>query len=1280
MNISLQGDSLSFFCVLRNGCRKEEAPSLLSCVEHIREHLNLSNNLKWVDEDYCLRVDVESLAKTSVFIFEEFSGRAFEHLTSNSKALIIGPPCLKYSLVQNTIIPLSATPVFTVAMKNLVVSLSGISVAEKAEIKKLVHWMGGCYSNNLDASCTHLVTDTVKSKKYEIAGTRGLEIFRPEWVKDIWDKNQERAILAEEPIFNRHRLPVFHKLVVTSTNLSNTEKENIKRLIEENGGTYSRTFKSQIVNILILNEDGTHSEKYKLSGKLKIECLKPQWVYDSTAKKYAVCMENYRVIASVKHSTPTKDLGNRAHFSMMSNISQISSVTTADKEIDETQHGVTPRASCSKTRDEDVTLKGWNHTRFTTKLDTPNQEDTFNYRDKLKNLQLKVMKASGTFLDGLQIYLLGFTAAESMKLKKIIIQAGATLYTELSDNISHVICGEATENEIKRLGMAKIQCKIVTLDWLLESHRLKHPAEEEKYMMLVKRVPPESEQPSPASKKSIEAMNASFKRPAVPRRILDLGEGPSKVIQKYLPTAETTNSSLTSVSQHNNNATNETYNSNVDPQDVEMLTFLEDTTFYLYGYEDENPQAVKDVENALGIVVDATFKGTVDYILVPVEALEKIDPPVKGTNIVNDLWLEDSISNRNCVHIMFYHEPILSTGLKDLLLGIHITFSNFTGSIKLYMAALAAAMGAKILDHYPKKVNSLLICAKTEGSKYAAALKWKFPVVTDDWLFDTYSEKRVKKIGNYLLGKSTVPEGVEPYQRLNREEEAEILSVQENVDPVENDAFLGDLTTEGDGYISRATKRKSDELDCDNYSPLRTKFAVHTNKLVESPIRHKRLALLAQETPTNKKTSNTPITSQVNNTYSDFDTPVRGTIRDTLKLNLNVGEQKTPGGSIRIPDTSVFLKKPNTPLVPEPSGDLTQLWSVQRNADAATSLIPEKSTPNRDSPSASDVRNYFYQTLLGENHYEAAKRLETQSQSQSQTPVERGIASGEEMESVRKLKEFLENNMSSSHRRLIFAENSEPCTEPPCTGPQGGSEQLVGWVDPSEYQPFRNPDMEESVKEYNFHICGITKKAEIMQMIEKLGGKVLISETFDPTCTHVVFGNLNRGEKVLCAVATGKWLLNTKYLQDSTKAGHFLPEEDYEVGNDELQYCSQLKEIEKPLAQACFRWRQRIKRAGNAIEGPFKNMRCLLLIGNMTDPISRLITAGCGTIVRVDPPYSTKAEAKSLTHVLVNTKDHNISRADVRFFKSKHIPIVSVRLVNAQLCDEIAPNLNDFLI
>lgn len=71
-----------------------------------------------------------------------------------------------------------------------------------------------------------------------------MKIMKEDWVADVWklSKNDDDAYTTDE-FYQSYKLPIFHKLVITSTGLTEAEKKEIVKLINDNGGTYSGSFK-----------------------------------------------------------------------------------------------------------------------------------------------------------------------------------------------------------------------------------------------------------------------------------------------------------------------------------------------------------------------------------------------------------------------------------------------------------------------------------------------------------------------------------------------------------------------------------------------------------------------------------------------------------------------------------------------------------------------------------------------------------------------------------------------------------------------------------------------------------------------------------------------------------------------------------------------------------------------------------------------------------------------------------------------------------------------------
>lgn len=63
-----------------------------------------------------------------------------------------------------------------------------------------------------------------------------IPIVTKEWIEAIWEMNLKDFVTPQDKMFDKYRASVFLNLVVTSTNLPKRQKEEIKRLINTNGG------------------------------------------------------------------------------------------------------------------------------------------------------------------------------------------------------------------------------------------------------------------------------------------------------------------------------------------------------------------------------------------------------------------------------------------------------------------------------------------------------------------------------------------------------------------------------------------------------------------------------------------------------------------------------------------------------------------------------------------------------------------------------------------------------------------------------------------------------------------------------------------------------------------------------------------------------------------------------------------------------------------------------------------------------------------------------------
>ncbi|KAH9628876.1 hypothetical protein HF086_001111 [Spodoptera exigua] len=192
-------------CRSENECSEDMQLAFLTCEQHCGGGLKA----QWVHESKWTKF--EGLTKRDVFVLTEFEGALYEKLQA-TKCLLVGPRCLSCCLTEGTPIPSGPEPVFTIAMRGLTITASGLSKTQKEEVKKKVHWMGGIYSTVLTDDTTHLISDTVLSDKYIKSVEKGIPVMAVTWIQAVWEASLQQNISASSSEFLVHRLPPFTNL------------------------------------------------------------------------------------------------------------------------------------------------------------------------------------------------------------------------------------------------------------------------------------------------------------------------------------------------------------------------------------------------------------------------------------------------------------------------------------------------------------------------------------------------------------------------------------------------------------------------------------------------------------------------------------------------------------------------------------------------------------------------------------------------------------------------------------------------------------------------------------------------------------------------------------------------------------------------------------------------------------------------------------------------------------------------------------------------------------
>jgi topoisomerase (DNA) II binding protein 1 len=689
---------VNIFCVMPNNSTEATCPKdLFRAHECCKEN---GFNVNWIQEEACMKLKP---CKEDVFILSEFVGPLFEFLRQ-LKCTVIGPQCLLVSVNKGEPLPDVPTPVFTVAMKGIIVTTTGCTPQEKKEIQEKVQYMGGLYSSAFSTNVTHLIVKSVAdfSLKFKVAIKKDIPVMIPNWVDAVWNASIKESVHGTDPMFARYACPPFQGLVICVSQIPAKDREALKKIIEANGGRYSGQLELGKTNILITTS--AEGEKYTYAKRWKIRCLKPEWIHTSLNKGYAADPDSFIMESKTTNpprcSTPEADhsvmkFGNSSINSTIMNESRV-------QYIDETVGSTTSNLSIQHS-----------DSRATEALDT---------------LDLAISKKAGPFLDGCKVFISGFDGPHMEKLRyglinasnklhstnrcflkfcrRILNNAGVARFNSISESLSHVIVGKTVEEDWKQLQQLMHKPYVVTVEWVAQSLRLKRAAPEAAFLHpdFKNVIAPNKEN---ASKKSIPEPSNNFQED-------------SQMVQQYLTTDHTEEEEVASLMNR--------------PQGI-----FSGLTFQLFALDAETVSVMTDLILSNGGRVVA--KNGRYVVTEPVSHTAVLVDQDGTYTVVNTLWIEDCVDEERLVDIENYHHHI---NVRDKLIldGYTVSYSGIQGRMRELLDILIVQLGGRPQETFSRKLmeekkvyrSTHLVCAKTEGRKYEKALEWGVPAVSAEWV------------------------------------------------------------------------------------------------------------------------------------------------------------------------------------------------------------------------------------------------------------------------------------------------------------------------------------------------------------------------------------------------------------------------------------------------------------------------------------------------------------------------------------------------------------------
>uniref|UniRef100_A0A1B6MMW4 BRCT domain-containing protein n=1 Tax=Graphocephala atropunctata TaxID=36148 RepID=A0A1B6MMW4_9HEMI len=1267
------------YFVVPEGCSLGEVNDCMKMAFQEAKEADLSP--KWLTAE---EADETTSTKNTVFILQEFAGTIFEKLRK-TKSVVCGPMCLRSCIADGLGIPENKSPVFTTAMRNIVVTASQVPPATKVEIKQKVGFMGGVYVSNLVESVTHLVTNAVRSSKYEIAGERGIPAMTIPWVEAVWKESQERNVKATDPaIVAKYKCPIFMNMSISCSNLSKSEKEEIRDLIAKNGGTFSVQLRSKETTLLVLNEP--RGEKYQAARSWELPCVRPSYIRESVRCGYAVPSQAHLVTPTVSCSTPTKG-DDAPNFTCNSESISMINMDMSKSRVDETQVTMCSQAGTQQ---------------------RPTRHSGGDYVQIVNSLNVSEAKKAGSFVDGCKIYLSGFTDTEQEKLRRILSLGGATVFSELSESASHVLIGEFVIKDIKALTAMAQKPHIVTLDWVVASVKQQSPANEEPFYCLeTKRMDPEP--PSPLSQKGMQLLQpapadmseATNKmpppiRPPVTRKLLseflvENTKSPAKV-HKPDESLDVTASSV---------------------QGSVASDFFQGLEFLIAGF---NSEITSKLEAAIveegGRVVAPTFTGIADYAIVPVQATI---PNITAVDVVTNLWVEECLDLSELLEVKYYHQPLSLSSDRQPLADCCVSISSYGGKEKMFLIELARELGAVYQDVFARVskqekgilASTHLICPKPEGQKYTAATKWRLPVVTKDWLL-ACAQQGVK-ISETLHCVGDVKDVSSVEQTPSRSVAADSHKSTPAVPPLSEPVTPTPAPGPSHPVVSSLKRKSTAQTPEEDYSP----FHVSTpdtpyGQVFETPTTEvkKGWKRFINQFPDWKPTSppHKKNTNRLSTPLSELKRRIWAAALETSAeqpVNSNEDSEKAEccaGGDVSLDRNPVRdeWKTPN-----HTSAKKQKLDTPESSSKNCENLQPRKLSFGRATPSASDFKGAAGTPSTTSKKPQplsarATKQLRSESNSElNENPpmVEKSPTNVKVAAMLGKLHKRMSTPSSSTEEQALpqreLVHNPMAVDKPVAglSGPLTESQPLLGWEDPvesAERAKVKNstpltverPNRTSSIVRMprRFVLSNVKEKEKHEEELLQLGEEVLTTIQYEAETTHLIMDEPLRSEKLLCCLAAGKWVLHTSYIDHMMQHNQYMPDEaKYEWGNPaNAMVLPRLKpgSIAEQLAQAAVRWRRQLAIHGG---GAFSDMRVILLAGNKYDSYKRLIEAGSGKVLAA-------TNISKATHCFVEEKSIATMPVPMSEFVAHKVPCLPPIFICDLLTKFPPPSAEDSLI
>ncbi|KAK7060262.1 protein kinase activating protein dpb11 [Paramarasmius palmivorus] len=581
------------------------------------------------------------------------------------------------------------------------VVLCATGIMDKPSLFRQAVELGATTCNAFTDRVTHLIAIEHGGAKYMCALERKIPILTPEWVTEnyqIWLRGDDVDMVEST---KQYRLPIFSDVVLCLSGIPDIERRlKINKRVVANGGTYVKVIERpvRVTHLLCSGDEETdkmhYAEKFNSKGEANIKLVWEEWFWDSLEFGGRFDEDKYQV------RRPRPQGRARSNFESPEGTPSTSSLFNISAPVEDQpppQRGKTKAPSSQDDEEEPALIQRLPATQL--------------------QMWASLLKHRGYAMD-----------VEQGRLIRSPTKSQKQHSTQMEEAENELPAGRGSGSFLASAGFrransfAPVTSTAKPLRRILSTRKsTQTPEPEDHTRQLV--VPVD------------RSMNVGANAMDIQQDMDTPGAGPS------------TPNALPQPAAHQNN-----------PQLKPTPPIFHGLRFRLLGEADSN-SVQQAVRNFGGSIVQGNFAEDVDFIIARLVSgsplfrdMTKAASPSYLAKFRTECWLERCIYDEQ-IRGADEHISFTPVGVKCPIEGadkVHISFSGFDESDKIFMTRLLRTLGFNHLSTFTKRATYLL-CPSGEGLKYQKAKEWGIPVINMSWIEEAKSTGTMPIVDHHLL-------------------------------------------------------------------------------------------------------------------------------------------------------------------------------------------------------------------------------------------------------------------------------------------------------------------------------------------------------------------------------------------------------------------------------------------------------------------------------------------------------------------------------------------------